>query len=102
MVEMHMLHLKFMNTTIIGDANVSDIRSLSWRERLFSWPWRPWISYKHESYAFTVLHPDGARTVYVSLKTFFWFKDRELRRRELESYLMKIDKPESYLSRWDS
>ncbi len=41
--------------TIIPDRNVSDIAPRSWKERLFSRPWRPFVRVKHEPKAFLVL-----------------------------------------------
>ena len=35
--------LKFISSTLVSDY---DIIPLTWKERLLSWPWRPWVGSK--------------------------------------------------------
>lgn len=57
---------------LVADINVSDIAGLAWRERLFSWPWRPWVKHKSEPKAYVV-----GDSVLVSYESYHRFKSGE-------------------------
>jgi hypothetical protein len=37
---------RLMGLNIVPDRNVSDLIHRSWKQRLFSWPWKPWVKYQ--------------------------------------------------------
>lgn len=54
---------------IVGDVHVSDIERRSWRERLFSRPWRPLKKTKYSPTAYIV-----GNQIIVSIQTFLRFE----------------------------
>ena len=56
--------------TIRPDRNVPQFRVRSWRERLFSFPWRPLVRIEDQDIAFIM-----DKNILVSWKTFSKLKD---------------------------
>lgn len=55
---------------LMADINVSDIENLTWKERLLSWPWKPWVRYKKVQTAYFY-----DKYILVSYETYMGMKD---------------------------
>jgi hypothetical protein len=50
---------------IVRDPYIQDQRALSLLERLFSWPWRPWIKFVYDPQAYI-----EGNTAFVSFQSY--------------------------------
>ena len=76
---------------VYPSAFVSDVSRVrrTWKQRLFTWPWRPWRAYRAEE---TPMAYYVSGEVHVSCKTYSRLQSESFMKESLESMIEKLSR----------